>query len=47
MRKCWNFMPEDRPCFAELVKDISQLQLPLTESHKPKTSPSLSYLKIH
>ena len=45
-------MPEDRPSFAELVKDISQLHLPLTdqthlESHKPKSSPSLSYLKVH
>ena len=39
-------MPEDRACFAELVNDVSQLHLPLTETHKPKSSRSSSYLKV-
>ena len=40
-------MPEDRPCFAELVKDISQL-LPPAEAYKPPPlKTDSSYLKIY
>ena len=33
MRGCWNFDPEDRPCFETLVKVISQ-QVQLTKLKK-------------
>ena len=48
MRKCWFFMPEDRPCFSELVQDVSlQLQEPKLQKPPPlKTNPSSSYLKV-
>ena len=50
MRSCWHFQPEDRPCFAELVKDISQ-QVELVKQQKPLppllSNPSSAYLKVH
>ena len=48
MRKCWNFMPEDRPYFTELVQDVSQqLQQPKCQKPPPlKTNPSAAYLKV-
>ena len=48
MRKCWNFMPEDRPCFTELVQDISQqLQQPKCQKPLPfQSKPSSAYLKV-
>ena len=48
MRGCWNFDPEDRPCFATLVKVIGQ-QVQLAKHKKPpplQSNPSSSYLKV-
>ena len=38
MRSCWNFGPEDRPCFAELVQDISQ-QVQLMKDEETNLTP--------
>ena len=47
MRNCWGFKPEDRPSFADLVKDISQ-QLEVQRQVKQlQEYPSTSYLKLH
>ena len=50
MKSCWNFRPEDRPCFEELVKNISQ-QVEVLKQQKPPppllTNPSSAYLKVH
>ena len=49
MRDCWKFEPEDRPCFATLVKVISQ-QVQLLKHKVPSanlSSTSLAYLKVH
>ena len=49
MRDCWKFEPKDRPCFATLVKVISQ-QVQLLKHKMPSanlSSASLAYLKVH
>ena len=38
MRSCWNFGPEDRPCFVELVQDISQ-QVQLMKDEETNLTP--------
>ena len=49
MRDCWKFEPEDRPCFATLVKVIGQQVqlLKLKKSSSKLSSASLPYLKVH
>ena len=49
MKNCWNFVPEQRPCFAELVKDITQ-KFQLTKDKKPpplQSTRSAAYLKLY
>ena len=38
MKSCWNFGPGDRPCFAELVQDISQ-QVQLMKDEETNSTP--------
>ena len=49
MRSCWYFQSEDRPCFAELVQEISQ-QFELLKQQKPPppllSNLSAGYLKV-
>ena len=48
MRSCWNFDPEDRPCFTTLVKVIGQRVQPTKHKRPPQlhSNPSSPYLKV-
>ena len=49
MKSCWKFEPEQRPCFAELAKDIDQ-QFQQAKGEKPpppQSAQDLEYLKLY
>ena len=47
MKRCWNFGPNDRPCFADLVQDVNQAFMKLQELSPVESDQNLDYLKIH
>ena len=49
MKSCWNFEPEQRPCFAELAKDINQQcqQAKCEKPPPPQSAQDLEYLKLY
>ena len=46
MKRCWNFGPDDRPCFADLVQHINQAFTKLQELPPIESDRNSEYLKI-
>ena len=44
MRNCWSFERQERPCFVELVQDISKHQQ--TQNSQLQNNTSTGYLKV-
>ena len=47
MKRCWNFGPNDRPCFADLVQDINQAFTEVQELPPAESDQNFGYLKVH
>ena len=47
MKRCWNFGPNDRPCFADLVQDINQAFTDVQELPPAESDQNFGYLKVH
>ena len=46
MKRCWNFSPDDRPRFADLVQHINQTFTKLQELPPIESDQNSYYLKI-
>ena len=47
MKRCWNFVPAERPCFEDLVQNVDQVFVKLQELPPVESDQNLDYLKIH
>ena len=47
MKRCWNFGPNDRPCFADLVQHINQAFTKVQELPPGESDQNFGYLRVH